>query len=202
MNANASHTPMGSTWPHHAGLRMDADRFFQIHEDETNYELIDGVVTVTPSPSPKHQHVTGEIYIQLSLYLRQSPVGFVFLETDVHLGQGPTGGDLVYRPEIAFIRREHVATITDKLSGPPALVVEVVSRGSRRMDSETKKLDYERFGVQEYWLIDPERQMMSFFRLDAGRYVEVDAVGSAWPSDAVPGFVLDLDAVREAFRPW
>ena len=56
-------------------------------------------------------------------------------------------------------------------------VVEVISRGSRRMDSETKKSDYERFCVQEFWLIDPERKSMTFWRLSDGRFVDVDTTG-------------------------
>ena len=70
------------------------------------------------------------------------------------------------------------------------------------MDSETKKDDYERFGVREYWLIDPQREAMTFWRLTDGKFIEVPASGETFASEAVAGFELDLKRVREAFKPW
>ena len=143
-----------------------------------------------------------EIAVQLGIFLREHAIGKVFAEIDVHLGEGPTGGDLVYRPEVVFVRAERLPAMQDKIFGGPDLVVEVISRGSRRMDSETKKNDYERFSVREYWLIDPEREAMTFYRLDENRFVEVPLAGTTFVSQAVPGFELDLHRVREAFKPW
>ncbi len=184
------------------GLRMTADEFLEIPDDGYNYELIDGVVIMSPSPSPKHQAVAWEISTQLGMYLRDHPVGSAFAELDVHLGEGSVGGDLVYKPEILFVRAERLPQMSDKIVGGPDLVVEVVSRGSRRMDSETKKGDYERFGVREYWLIDPERKAMIFYRLQEGKFVEGPSAGDTFVSQAVSGFVLDLVRVRETFKPW
>ena len=184
------------------GLRMTADEFLELPDDGYNYELIDGVVVMSPSPNPQHQRITMEIATQIALFLRNHAVGEVLPEIDVHIGQGPTGGDLVYKPELIFVRSERLPAMRDKIIGGPDLVVEVVSRGSRRMDSETKKNDYERFGVREYWLIDPQRKAMTFWRLKEGRFVEVSAGGDTFASEAVPGFVLDLSRVRATFKPW
>lgn len=186
----------------HRGLRMTADEFLEIPDDGYNYELIDGVVATSPSPSPIHQAVTTEIVVQIGSYLRDHPLGRVFTELDAHVGQGPTGGDLVYKPELLFVRAERLPEMREKIIGGPDLVVEVVSRGSRRMDSETKKNDYERFGVREYWLLDPQREAMTFWRLKDGKFVEVPATGETFASEAVAGFELDLQRVRETFKPW
>ena len=186
----------------HRGLRMSADDFLRLQDDGTSYELMDGVVVMSPSPTPQHQRVTMKIAAQIEWFLRDHPVGDVFPEIDVHLGRGPTGGDLVYKPEIVFIRAERRAQMREKIVGAPDLVVEVISRGSRRMDTETKKEDYERFGVREYWLIDPEREAMTFYRLQDGRFVEITPTGTTFVSQAVPGFKLDLIPVRESFQPW
>ncbi len=187
--------------PYH-NLRMTADEFLQIPDEGNNYELIDGVVVMSPSPTPRHQDVAMEIAVQLGIFLREHAIGKVFPEIDVHFGEGPTGGDLVYRPEVIFVRAERLPAMQDKIFGGPDLVVEVISRGSRRMDNETKKNDYERFGVREYWLIDPEREAMTFYRLDENHFVEVPPAGTTFASQAVPGFELDLHRVREAFKPW
>ena len=70
----------------------------------------------------------------------------------------------------------------DHLRGAPDLAVEIVSPQSRRYDSETKRADYERFGVLEYWLIDPQRGSFTFLRLASGRYAEVAAEGDLFRS--------------------
>ncbi len=186
----------------YCGLRMTADEFLQIPDDGCSYELIDEVVVMSPSPTPLHQNVAMEITVQLGVFLRSHSVGKAFPEIDVHIGQGPTGGDLVYKPEVVFVRAERLPGMRDKIHGAPDLVVEVISRGSRRRGSETKKGDYERFSVREYWLIDPEREAMTFYRLHDNRFVEVAPSGDRFASEAVPGFELDLERVREAFKPW
>ncbi len=186
----------------YVGLRMSADEFLQIQDDGNFYELIDGVIIMSPSPTPKHQGAMIEITGQIFEYLRRNPIGQVFAELDVHLGEGPTGGDLVYRPEVIFVRKDRLRQMEDKIFGAPELVVEVISKGSRRFDTETKKGDYERFGVREYWLIDPARQALTFFRLQDGQFVEIHASGDSFESQAVPGFQLDLKRVRDTFKPW
>lgn len=181
------------------GLRMTADEFFDLPEDGCSYELVQGVVVMSPIPTPRHQAVAMEIVAQIVLYLRQHPVGQMLAEIDVHLGRDASGRDFVYRPEIVFLRAERWAEVGDRITGAPDLVVEVVSRGSWRFDSETKKDDFERFGVGEYWLIDPERGAMVFYRSDQGRFVEAEVDGDTFRSQAVPGFVLDIRRVRETF---
>lgn len=183
-----------------SGLRLSADEFLEIDDESNNYELIDGVVILSPSPIPEHQVVTVEILGQIWLYLRDQSVGQGYTGTDIHLGRSSTGGDLVLKPEIVFHRAERAAETKGRLRGGPDLAVEVISRGSRRFDSITKKQEYERFGVCEYWLIDPDRDQMTFYRLDNGRFVEVQPSEDSFASQAVPGFVLDLRRVRDLFR--
>lgn len=184
------------------GLRMTAEEYFDLEDDGFLYELVDGVVCTSPSPSPIHQALMAEITTQLGIYLRSAPVGRTFPEVDVHLGRASSGADLVYRPDIVFVRTERLSEIGDHISGPPDMVAEIVSSSSRRYDSETKKNDYERCGVREYWLIDPERETMTFYRLQDGRFAEVPTSDDGFTSEAVPGFALDLPRVREAFKPW
>jgi len=184
------------------GLRLTAEEYFSIPDDGARYELVDGVVVVSPSPSPEHQNTAGAIYVQLANHVQRHRLGVVLYETDVQLGGGPTGPDVVYRPEILFVRAERMNEVRKRIVVAPDLVVEVVSPDSRRMDSRTKYDDYERAGVQEYWLIDPERDEMHFYRLESGRFVEAPISGDKFASTAVPGFTLDLAWVRETFRGW
>lgn len=184
------------------GLRMQADEFLELPDDGYKYELLDGVVVMSPRATPPHQKVAGVIFNQICNYLGKNSVGEVFFEVDVHLGEGPEGGDLVYAPDVVFVRTERIRDMTDRIIGAPDLVVEVISRGSRKMDTTTKREDYQRFGASEYWIADPRRKSITFLRLHGTEFVEVQPEGDRFVSQAVPGFVLDLEPVRAAFRPW
>lgn len=184
------------------GLRMTADEFFALPEDGAWYELIDGVVVMSPSPTPVHQDVAMEIAFQLRSHLRSSPVGKVLMETDIHLGQGPTGKDVVYRPDIVFYSNERLAGLSRRLVGPPDLVVEVISPSSRLLDWRTKRDDFERCGVREYWIIDPQTRTFTFLALDRGRFIEFLPEGDTLTSRAIAGFRLELGKVTEIMAQW
>lgn len=187
---------VSSTVAAYLGLRMTADEYFALGETRERYELVDGVVLMSPSPTPQHQNLIGLIYRLIAAYLDDNPIGQVFLELDVHLGTGPRGGDLVYRPDVMFLSREKAARVGDRVAETPDLIVEVVSPSSRRFDLETKKADYERAGVAEYWIIDPERDAMTFYRLESGRYGEIKPEADTLNSTVLEGFILDLRRVR------
>lgn len=178
----------------HAGLRLSAEQFFALPDDGNRYELVDGIAFMSPSPTPRHQRILMEIAFQLETYLRRSPVGLIFPETDVQLGAAR-----VYRPELVFLPADRVAANLARIVDMPALVVEIVSPATRAIDTQTKKDDYEAAGINEYWLIDPDEETLSFFRLRAGRYVLIPADGPCFRSEAVPGFTLDLEPIRRAF---
>jgi len=185
----------------YAGRRLSAQDYFALGETEERYELIDGVVCMSPGPFPVHGSVIAEITAQIVTYLKIHPIGRVFVEVDVSLGKSRRGGDLVYRPDLVVLRADQVAANFKRIVEPPAIVVEVVSESSRRMDRETKKGDYERFGVAEYWVIDSESGTMAFHRLQQTRYVELPTDANTYRCEILSGFALDLAAVRAAFRP-
>jgi len=188
--------------PQFNGLRLSVDEFLELPDDGCKYELLDGVVLMSPRPTPSHQEAAGEVYAQLLDFARRTRSGKAFMEVDVHLGTKTGGGELVYAPDIVFIRAERVKAMRDLITGAPDLVVDVVSRGSRRMDTITKRDDYEHFGVGEYWIVDPARELITFLRLVDGKLVEVMPTGDTFASMAVPGFTLNVAAVRETFKPW
>jgi Uma2 family endonuclease len=183
------------------GVRMTADEYFDLPDDGFRYELVHGVLVMSPSPMPWHQGVAVEILAQLMFFLRSHPVGKALAETDVHLGVDESGDDLVYRPDVVFFSTQRARGKSQRLV-PPDLVVEVISPDSRRRDTLTKRADYERAGVSEYWIIDPPRETMTFLRLQAGKFVEIPPATDSFPRQAVPGFTLDLGPIREAFKPW
>jgi Uma2 family endonuclease len=183
----------------YAGLRLTADEYFELASDGNKYELIDGVVVMSPSPTPKHQLVAKSVLRQLDDYVEAHHLGLVLYETDVQLYVPAGAHGLVYRPEIVFIAADRAVQIKGRIKTAPDVVVEVISPDSRSLDEETKLADYERAGVIEYWLIDPIEDRMTFYRLEAGRFVEAAVSGGFFESTAVPGFRLDLEKVRVTF---
>jgi len=181
------------------GLRLTADEYFALPEDGKQYELIDGVVVMSPSATPRHQLVAWTIMRQLGVYVEDHQLGLVLYETDVRLSRGSGEPDVVYRPEIIFLSAARASQVRSRIEIAPDVVVEVVSPDSRSLDTETKFTDYERAGVREYWLIDPERDSINFYRLTDSRFVEVPSAGDFYVSAAVPDFRLDLRVVRAAF---
>ncbi|MBI4579669.1 MAG: Uma2 family endonuclease [Planctomycetes bacterium] len=184
------------------GLRMTAEEFLALPETKDRYELIDGVVFMSPGATPRHQFIVAEVFGQLRTYLVANPIGVVLADVEVRLGSVAGGEEIVYRPDIVFVERRHLPGSSERLRATPSLVVEVLSPATRNLDRRTKREDYERFGVQEYWLVDPDRKEFTFYRLEKGKYVEAAPQGDSFVSQAVPGFALDLTGVRKTFEPW
>lgn len=186
-----------STIPRHpvewgyGGLRMGADEFFALGETPERLELIDGVVTVSPSPSPVHGEIVQEVLTQFGLQRRAGLAVRVFTEIDIRLADR-----VVYRPDICVYLAPRLPARPARLTLPPDLVVEVLSSGTMAADLITKRDDYGRFGVGEYWAIDPASGGVRVWRRSNGFEAETVAVGSL-SSDAVPGLMLDLMPIGE-----
>ena len=103
--------------------------------------------------------------------------------------------DTVRVPDVAFFKKDNLGKIKPTHSeGGADLVVEIVSPDSRNRDRGQKFFEYERAGVEEYWIVDPERRRAEFYRLREGAYEPVlpDAQGKLY-SSALPGFFLRVD---------
>lgn len=176
----------------YTGLRMSADEYLALGQTPDRYELIDGVVFMSPSPTPLHQLLLQEIAVQLTLASREPGGGFTtFLDTDVRFAPA-----LVYCPDVSVYRPGRLKGTPAQLTIVPDLVVEVLSPGNRPLDLVTKRGDYEQFGVGEYWVLDPDTGDVRCWRRRAGRYEESPVTGGTLPSDAIPGFTLDLVPLR------
>jgi len=141
--------------------RLTYDDFLLFPDDGLRHEIIDGEHYVTPSPIPRHQVLLGRLHFEIEYHLRQHPgIGRVFLSPlDVVF----TKWDVV-EPDLLFIARSQTDIISDKnIQGAPALVVEILSPGTRRTDEQIKLRLFERGGVGEYWILDPDRDLVKVF---------------------------------------
>lgn len=177
--------------PSYNGRRMTADEYLGLPESRERYELVDGVMIVSPSATWGYQRIAREILLQLTQFLEKNPIGEAVSDVDVRLRD-----DLVLRPDVVFLSTAKAAWVTTYIAEPPDLVVEIVSPGAAQRDLQDKKHDYEAAGVAEYWVIHPEAGEMHFFALESGRFVALRPVGDRLSSRVVRGFDLRLDRVR------
>jgi Uma2 family endonuclease len=177
-------------------VKFTYEDFLNFPNDGRRHEIIDGEHVVTPSPNTKHQTVSMTLSGALTAYLTHHPVGAVFAAPlDVVFS------DLdVVEPDLMYISRERAGVLTEQhVRGAPDLVIEILSPGTRRTDEITKRKLYERFGVVEYWVVDPELDLVKIYRRTAEGFTRVGELtaegGDALTTPLLPGFSITLAAV-------
>ena len=104
----------------------------------------------------------------------------------------------VVQPDILFVRRERSGIIGEaNLKGAPDLVIEILSPGTRSKDLELKRKTYARFGIQEYWVVDPEAATVEVLVWSEIGYVTAATYGKSdcLSSPLLPNFNLPLSEV-------
>ena len=164
-------------------------------DDDVRRELIDGEVFVSPSPGYWHQRVLLRLAFELEAHIRRAGGGKVMVAPlDVVLSQHD-----VVEPDVLYLADKDRSRVTRaNIQGPPTLVAEVVS--DSRRDRRIKAELYGRFGVPEYWIVDPEADRVEILRLGPGGYgkPEIRVPGESLATDLIPGLVIDL---ADLFRP-
>src|SRR4029453_8617864 len=183
--------------PASPGVKLTYDDFLLFPDDGQRHELIDGEHYVTPSPIPRHQRISGNLYWLLGLFLEEHPVGEVFYApVDVVLSQF----DVVV-PDLLYMSHEHARQVMTQANvrGTPELVIEIGSPGTSKRDETIKLKLYERTGVLEYWIVDPKRDVIRVYRRvdDAfARAIELSLeAGDVLTTSLLPGLELPLRAV-------
>ncbi len=123
-------------------------------EDGKRYEAIDGDLYVTPAPKPRHGRIAYELVQALHPLLVRPGHGCVFFAP---IGVEFPDTEEGVQPDILFIANERLDIIgEDWIRGAPDLVIEILSPSTARRDRTLKLNLYQRQGVAEYWIVDPE----------------------------------------------
>jgi Uma2 family endonuclease len=170
-------------------------------EDQLRHELIDGEHIVSPSPNTGHQTISKRLFVPLNSYAERHHTGEVlYAPFDVKLSLFT-----VLVPDLVYFAAERFAQVVNEkhATAAPDLVVEILSPGTRRRDKGRKRAVYDREGVREYWIVDPETRSITVLRRPRGGVgltrvtVLTLAKGETLESPLFPGLQVPL---REVFR--
>ncbi len=176
--------------------RWTYDDLAAMPEDNVIREILDGELFVAPSPVTRHQRIVLWLARIIGNHLDEHPLGQVFvapLDTVFAI-------DNVCSPDILFISNERSSIITKKnIQGAPDFLIEVLSEFNRRNDEIRKKAIYDQFGVEEYWIADPEINTIRIYRRPDKKLVLVSelaaSAGDVATTPILPGLAIDLTAL-------
>lgn len=170
------------------------DDYLKLPEDGNRYEILEGVLYVTPAPVPRHQRVSRNLEFILHSYVSAHNLGEI-LDAPIDVIFSRTS---IAQPDLIFISREKLHLITEKnIAGPPDLVVEILSPSTSERDRLVKAQVYAKHGVDYYWLLDPETKTLEEYRREGKTFTLLSAVqgDSTFSPELFPRLQIDLGQV-------
>jgi Uma2 family endonuclease len=165
-------------------------------DDGNRYEIIEGELFVSCAPSLTHQDIVANLMFFFQRYLRNNPIGKVLPGPGVIFSN--FSGVI---PDAVYISNERRADIAAgaKVTGAPDLIIEILSPGAenQRLDRHFKRQLYRKYGVKEYWVIDPDKVIIEIYRTSKLRLIKSLGIDDEVTSPLLPGF---LYSVREMLR--
>ena len=163
-------------------------------DDGQRHEIIDGEHYLTPSPNTRHQDLSLRLILALGNHIAAHPGGRLF-----HAPYDCVFSDFdVVEPDLLWIAADQLGIVTKKhVRGVPALVIEIMSPGTRHRDRRFKRDLYAKAGVREYWMVDPKASGIWVFRRgETGDFPLVTTLYAAavdtLTTPLLPGFSLAL----------
>jgi len=145
---------------------------FRILPEGTLAEVIDNALYMSPTPITIHQRIVSRLIINIGNFLEKSNTGEIFTAPfDVFLDETSNA----VQPDLLVVLNNSKQIIDENgtIHGVPDLIIEVLSPGNKMHDLVTKKELYERFGVKEYWVIDPAEKEATGFLLTGQHYTPI-----------------------------
>jgi Uma2 family endonuclease len=175
--------------------QMTAAEFFELPEQTQPTELINGVLVVNPAPIPRHQNVMLNTAFVLKDLLSKIGGKVFAAPLEVYLDER-----VVPQPDVMWIAPDIKCIIDEKrLIGPPDLIVEIFSPGSVLSDGSDKFDIYQRYGVREYWMIDPSEEYIEVYQHINAQFVRqgIYGKGKQFTSPVLNGSSIDVDQIFE-----
>jgi Uma2 family endonuclease len=141
---------------------------FKALPEGTLAEIIEGNLIMSPGVKTSHQRIHKRLFSQLATGVEDGNFGeFWYAPHDVFLDEHSN----VVQPDLYVISNEQLRFVEeDGVHCSPILIIEILSPSNRKHDIVTKKALYEKFGVKEYWIIDPKTKQSTGYLLKDGIY--------------------------------
>jgi len=176
-----------------ASFKLGLEDYELFPDDGQRHELIDGEHVVTPAPTTRHQSILMRLGAALFGYAEPHRMAKVLpAPTDVILSPHD-----VVQPDLLLVAVDRLDIVRNRIEGPPDLAIEILSPSSRRTDEVLKRRAYERWGVGELWIVDPEVERVRVYRVERerrfGRALELSTEhGESLETPLLPGFTMTL----------
>jgi Uma2 family endonuclease len=146
---------------------------FLMLPEGTLAELLNDVIYMSPSPSFHHQDISGELFVQIRAHVKKNKLGVCLsAPMDVFLDNKNA-----VQPDILVMLTDNMLILTDdgKIKGAPDFIIEISSPGNKKHDTEKKRAVYEKFGVKEYFIIDPDNKETISYYLTSNKFVKQES---------------------------
>ncbi len=141
--------------------------------DDRRYELVEGELYLVPAPGLHHQRLSRDLEFALWKYVRERDLGQVYdapcdvVFSDIN----------VVQPDLLFVSKERLGLLTEaNVKGAPDLVIEILSPSTEKRDLGIKRTLYAKYGVREYWIVDPDAKTVEVLSLTEAGYHSVAIV--------------------------
>lgn len=185
----------------YGGKKVSYEEFIAIYEkSDLRMEFINGEIVLLSSPSPIHQEISGNLFVELRQYLKDKPCKVFYAPFDVHFKkEGFKDPDVMQPDLIVACDLEGNINEKGKYIGTPVVVVEILSPSTRSKDMVDKLNTYMISGVRECWLVDPDQETIlvyGFKNFDIDHFMtyrKQETIRSYW--------FADLEIAGEAVFP-
>jgi Uma2 family endonuclease len=162
--------------------------------DGIRKEIIEGELFMSPAPAIKHQLILKRLSQLLDQFVQRKGLGEVLIAPcDVIFSNIN-----ILQPDILYISNKNFQILTElNIKGAPDLIIEILSPSTIENDRIYKKLVYEKFGVKEYWIVDPQEEMIEVWTLKDARFQLFQKVkkDQQFKSKLLENFELDLSLI-------
>jgi Uma2 family endonuclease len=169
-------------------IKLTAEDYLALPDGGPRYQLVEGEFFVSPSPNIRHQRLVLKIAGMLQQFATTKAIGEAFCApVDVFLSD-----ETVVQPDVIFVSNARKDIVReDGIHGAPDLCVEILST-KRDLDLKTKRHVYAKYGVTEYWIVDPDANCIHLVRLQENVGDVQFRDPATFTTSLIPGFALEL----------
>ena len=162
--------------------------------DGRRYEIHDGELSVSPTPTFRHQQIVKRLLGMLDRHVVAHDLGEV-VPSPVTVVLSDTS---IVEPDIVYIAKDRLGLVSARgtIDGAPTLAIEIASPSTARIDRGTKKQLYERHGVPWYWIVDADARCIDVYHAVSGSYAPADRRSENLADlPPFPGLTIDAAAL-------